>query len=237
MPRIRDPYAVLGITQGASLEDVQAAFMDLSLRFHPDRSPHHDPRRFLEIQKAYELLSNPAHRQAYDLAHAEPCGGDGSVPVMQTRSNNHAREEARRATGESARDDEMDCLAPPRLSLQDGWAREQLLEDAPVGEVRALCSTTGDLQFRLVLSTDEATHGGRYIFAVPMQVDCPACGPVGGCRAAECGLCEGTGAVLSEHEVEIVVPPGIRDGQSTTVTLDHVGLGGWRLHLFVKIQD
>ena len=64
----RDPYEVLGVGRGASDEDVKRAFRRLAQQWHPDvnTEPGADAR-FKEINEAYQVLSDPQRRQAYDM--------------------------------------------------------------------------------------------------------------------------------------------------------------------------
>ncbi|MCC6617171.1 MAG: VWA domain-containing protein [Anaerolineae bacterium] len=66
-----DPYSVLGIAQTATAEEVKLAYRRLARRLHPDanRNPGAGAQ-FQYINKAYEMLSDPAQRQAYEKAHA-----------------------------------------------------------------------------------------------------------------------------------------------------------------------
>ena len=64
----KDLYKVLGLSRGASQEDIRKAHRKLVRQYHPDANPE-DPQaeeRFKEVQRAYEVLSNPEKRQEYD---------------------------------------------------------------------------------------------------------------------------------------------------------------------------
>lgn len=55
---IVDPYQVLGLTQGASRQEVKKAFKELSLQYHPDRSESSEEtkERYQRIIQAYEII-------------------------------------------------------------------------------------------------------------------------------------------------------------------------------------
>jgi DnaJ domain len=66
----RDPYEVLGVGRDASLERIKKAYRGLVNKWHPDRHPASKKdectARIIEINAAYEILSDPEQRAAYD---------------------------------------------------------------------------------------------------------------------------------------------------------------------------
>ncbi len=68
MKRPRDYYERLGLSRGASQDDIRRAYRKLVRKHHPDTNPgdHCAEERFKDIQQAYEVLSNPEKRGGYD---------------------------------------------------------------------------------------------------------------------------------------------------------------------------
>lgn len=68
MSQKRDYYEVLGVSRDAGPEEIKKAFRKLAHQHHPDKNAGNESsgERFKEIGEAYEVLSNPEKRQAYD---------------------------------------------------------------------------------------------------------------------------------------------------------------------------
>ncbi|RMF46899.1 MAG: VWA domain-containing protein [Anaerolineae bacterium] len=66
----KDFYQVLGLPRDATTEEIRLAYRELARRLHPDLNPDDSQaeERFLQVQNAYETLSNPAQRRKYDLS-------------------------------------------------------------------------------------------------------------------------------------------------------------------------
>jgi len=61
-----DLYKVLDIKRNASLKTITKAYREKALKYHPDKNPDVDIKKFHEIQTAYEILSDEEKRQKYD---------------------------------------------------------------------------------------------------------------------------------------------------------------------------
>lgn len=62
-------YRVLELNQDATEADIKKAFRRLSIKFHPDKNPgdQEAAKKYLEVNKAYEILTDPEKKQLYDL--------------------------------------------------------------------------------------------------------------------------------------------------------------------------
>lgn len=75
-------YDLLGIRRDGSQEEIKGAYRQLARRYHPDVRPadvsvEECTRRFIEVQEAYEILSDPQRRAVYDfeMMHGRRRGG------------------------------------------------------------------------------------------------------------------------------------------------------------------
>jgi DnaJ-class molecular chaperone len=73
---MRDPYTVLGVQKSVSEKDLKSAYRKLAKAHHPDQNQD-DPKahaRFAEISSAYDFLSDPSKRTAYDRGEIDADG-------------------------------------------------------------------------------------------------------------------------------------------------------------------
>ena len=72
---MRDYYDVLGVAADAGAEEIKRAYRQLARRYHPDISGDDRGAAFLELARAYEVLSDRSRRRSYDMALSTPARG------------------------------------------------------------------------------------------------------------------------------------------------------------------
>nr|MBA3852752.1 DnaJ domain-containing protein [Chloroflexota bacterium] len=110
MQHIPDPYRVLGVQRAATPLQIKSAHRNLAKRYHPD-APEADTGRFLAIQEAYSLLSDPLRRRDWDARHAP-----GPVRAGEGTTRGRGRGAAGRWTREDTEVGTRRGARPPRRS-------------------------------------------------------------------------------------------------------------------------
>ena len=80
----RDYYEVLGVSKGASDDEIKKAFRKMSKKYHPDLNPNNKEaeKKFKEVNEAYQVLSDPEKKSKYDqFGHAGVDPNFGAVAL------------------------------------------------------------------------------------------------------------------------------------------------------------
>ena len=75
---MKDYYQVLGVSRGASQDEIKKAYRKLAHKYHPDKGG--DEKKFKEINEAYQILSDKEKRNQYDRFGRVFEGGAGFEP-------------------------------------------------------------------------------------------------------------------------------------------------------------
>ena len=115
MPESSDLYKILQVDPEASPELIQAAHRLLSEIHHPDRNPAADAgERLAEINRAYEVLSDPQRRAIYDHHNLRTSVGDIVPDVISAKSFRLVND-----LGQTRAELSLDQAGEPRLVMND----------------------------------------------------------------------------------------------------------------------
>jgi molecular chaperone DnaJ len=253
----RDYYEVLGLSRGASDTDIKKAYRRLARDHHPDANPndHGAEERFKELTEAYEVLSDPQARRAYDTyGHQVPRTGAGPGDPFGGFQD-----------------------------IFEAFFGDRFGGDTPFGSFFGSSSTRApargdDTEVEVEVNIKEAAFGAEREVNVQIIKECSVCDGVGGTQTRQCGTCGGVGAVRTVREsllgqmvstqscptcggrgriIEVVcdncrgsgrvseverrriqIPPGIEDGMRIRVPgAGHAGeRGAPRGDLYIKVR-
>jgi molecular chaperone DnaJ len=195
----RDPYEVLGVPRGASVDDVKRAYRKLAVALHPDKTGN-DPEkteRFQRVQSAYENLTSPP---------AEP-EAMFAFNIFGPNGNAFHRHPSRAQTRPPA---QTISIPLDEIDVKYGCTRKL---DFECVDACAECRGSGVLAGTEAACDMCAGRGvitvGDGIFAV--LIGCANCHGRGRC-AARCGACSGDGTVFRKRAYDIKCPVGVPDG-------------------------
>jgi molecular chaperone DnaJ len=183
----RDYYETLGVSKGASADEIKKGYRAKAKELHPDRNADNPDAeaQFKEVNEAYEVLKDANKKAAYDryghAAFENGMGGGGGHPGGGFRGQGDFA---------SAFSDVFDDL------FGDFMGR------GGQGGGRTRAARGNDLRYNLRISLEEAYSGLQKTINVPSAVSCTSCkgtGAEGGSEPVTCPTCSGMGKVRAQQ--------------------------------------
>jgi molecular chaperone DnaJ len=169
----RDYYEVLGVNRDAGDDEIKKAYRKLAMKYHPDRNPDNKEaeEKFKEAKEAYEMLSDPQKKAAYDrYGHAGVDPSMGAGPGAQ---------------GFDGFSDAFGDIFGDLFGGGRGGGRSNVYRGA-------------DLRYNLEITLEEAARGAEKTIRIPTVEECGTChgsGAKPGTHPKPCPTCQGHGQV------------------------------------------
>lgn len=233
-----DYYSVLGVTKGASSDEIKKAYRKSALKYHPDKNPGNPEaeKKFKEISEAYEVLSDEKKKQIYDQYGADALKGGAGMGGGAAGFS--SMEEALRtfmgafggggsetifdsffgfdSSGQEAADRQG---ASKRMNLTVSFAEAMtgVEKDASIFNYVCCegCNGSGAASASSIKKCSRChgqgqIHQSRGFFS--MATTCPQCGGRGKTITDPCKSCNSEGRQKKKQNIKIKVPAGIDSG-------------------------
>ena len=231
----RDYYESLGVPKNASDDDIKKAYRKMAMKHHPDRNQGDSGKvsedKFKEAKEAYEMLSDPQKRAAYDqYGHAgvDPNmrGGPGAEgfgggfaeafgDIFGDMFNQGGAGAGRRGAGGRQMYRGGDLSYAMEVTLEEAAKGKDAQIRIPAWENCDTCSGSGAKPGTQVKTCSTCNGAGSVqmrqgFFSV--QQTCPHCRGSGKIIPEPCTTCHGQGKVKKQKTLEVKIPSGIDDG-------------------------
>src|ERR1700749_2659095 len=241
----RDYYEILGVSKGASQDELKKAYRKVAMQFHPDRNPGDKAAedKFKEAAEAYEVLSDADKRAQYDRYGHAGLSGNGRGGFSGGNMN---MDDIFSQFGDIFGDDLFGSFfGGGRRGGGGGRARgvrgsnlrvkiKLNYEEISKGVSKNIkvkkyvgcttCSGSGAKDKNSVQTCSTCGGSGQVrrvsnTFLGQMQTvpTCPTCNGEGSIVTAKCAVCKGEGRVYGEETVTIDIPAGVQEGMQLSV--------------------
>lgn len=241
MANKRDYYEVLGLSKGASEDEIKSSYRKLAKKYHPDLNKEPGAEeKFKEVQEAYEVLSDPKKRARYDqFGHAafDQNGGasgfngfDGFQSGFQDVDlgdifgsffGGGARRSSSRRTGPIKGNDSFISI---KISFMDSVNGKHIEVPINFDETCSSCNGSGAQTPNDIVICSNCKGTGyvrqrtQTIFGtMETQASCPTCNGTGKTIKNKCSACGGKGYKKTKIKIDVNIPAGINDGQQIRV--------------------
>ena len=226
----KDYYEVLDVARNATDEEIKKAYRKLAMKYHPDRNQDNPSaeEKFKEVKEAYEMLSDPDKRAAYDqYGHAgvdpnmgaggfgggfgggSPFGDFGDIFGDIFGNMGGARQRGPQVYRGS------DLRYTMEISLEDAANGKVTQIRVPSWEECDACHGSGAEPGTSAETCPTCKGQGQVRMSqgfFSVQQTCPTCHGSGKHIPSPCKKCHGQGKTKTQKTLEVNIPAGIEDG-------------------------
>jgi molecular chaperone DnaJ len=237
-----DFYEVLSVSRDASDQELKTAYRKLAMQYHPDRNPDNPEaeEQFKACSEAYQVLSDPDKRAAYDrYGHAAFQGGGGGNPfqggspfggqdvgdvfsdLFGEMFNRGGQRKASRV--QRGRDLRFDMT----LEFEEAVFGKEKEITIKRMETCLDCRGTGAAKGKAPVTCPQCKGAGQMRFQqgfFSVARTCPKCSGTGSIISDPCQSCRGETRVQKEHTILVKVPAGVE--QDTRIRYQGEGEAG-----------
>jgi molecular chaperone DnaJ len=238
-----DFYEVLSVSRDASDQELKTAYRKLAMQYHPDRNPNNPAaeERFKECSEAYQVLSDPDKRAAYDryghAAFTNGMGGGGNPFQGSPFGSQDVSDVFSDLFGEMFNMGGQRKASRVQRGRDLRYDMSLEFEEAVFGKEKEIvvkrmetcieCKGTGAAKGKAPVTCPQCKGAGQMRFQqgfFSVARTCPKCSGTGTTITDPCQVCRGETRVQKEHTILVKVPAGVE--QDTRIRYQGEGEAG-----------
>ena len=210
--KFHDYYQTLGVSRGATADEIKKAYRKLARKYHPDVNPNDKSaeEKFKEVSEAYDVLSDADKRKRYDQLGANwKAGADFTPPPGWTPYGGPGGWEGARVEYGDFSDLFGGGAGGPAFS--DFF---ETLFGARRGKSRGapFAMRGQDIEAEMEISLEDAHRGATRAITLRSPAPCSTCNGSGAVNNAPCPTCHGAGFVKRPKTLDVTIPMGVKEG-------------------------
>jgi molecular chaperone DnaJ len=232
MAKEKDLYAILGLSKGASADEIRKAYRKLARKYHPDHNPGDKQAedRFKDLSLANDVLSDEKKRALYDefgMASLQSGFDPGQAREYQRWANSgQGFSFGRGGEGEPFGYDfgfETPRGGRRRATRGDERGFADILNEMFGGAAEQPQNRAGqDIEYPIEVDLLDALRGTTTAVTIRRPTPCPTCKGTGRVGKRACTNCGGSGVVETREKLNVKIPAGVAEGSRVRVS----GKGG-----------
>lgn len=221
-----DYYEVLSVSRECGDQELKTAYRKLAMQFHPDRNPDNPDaeERFKQASEAYQVLSDPQKRAAYDryghagVGGAQEGGFPGGVDLgdifgdfFGEMFNVAGARGGKASRAQRGRDIRYDLT----IDFEEAVFGKETPVTVKRMEICSDCRGSGGAAGKAASTCQQCGGRGQVRFQqgfFSIARTCPICSGTGQVVTEPCHTCRGEARQEREHTIQVKVPAGVEDG-------------------------
>jgi molecular chaperone DnaJ len=261
----RDFYEILGVSKGASADEIKKAYRKMALQYHPDRNPGDKAaeEKFKEAAEAYDVLSNEEKKARYDrFGHQGMGGASGGGPGGMNMEDIFSQfgdifgqgspfesffgggGGARRERGQGERGSNIRVKVKLNMEEIANGVKKKIKVKKHI--ICDGCGGTGAKDSNAYQTCNTCKGQGAvrkvtntFLGQMATTATCPTCNGEGKIIINKCTKCRGEGRAYGEEVITIDIPAGVTDGVQLSMSgKGNAGIrGGYHGDLIISVEE
>lgn len=221
-------YEILGVTPDSDFAEIKSAYRKLARQFHPDVNPN-GARKFKDVSRAYDTLSDPDKRKQYDILNG----------FFKSAENKTSQKKENFYKAEDRPKEEFTREKPKRKQKNFSDMLNSFFESQNTEEKHPIDGE--DINADVSITVLEAFRGASKTVNVMHSELCPRCKGRKFINGSKCNVCSGTGEYVQHKRINVTIPKNVKQGSKLRIKGEGgPGMYGGKngdLYLHINIEE